>query len=146
VPAPVLRAAKEPTTVGVIHYGSTSAAMEEASVTLEAQGIHADTLRVRGFPFSDAVLDFILRQIKGKGPLARNDASQENDAFLTIMSRTFIGDRIIGGPEMADSLLVRHSRRMEQGGGRCRPQHADSRHQDDAGPQRARKGAGSIGI
>jgi len=59
VPAPILRAAKQATTVGVIHYGSTSAAMNEASALLEAQGIHADTLRVRGFPFSDAVLDFI---------------------------------------------------------------------------------------
>ena len=59
VPAPLLRAAGEATTVGVIHYGSTSAAMDEASVLLEAQGIHADTLRVRAFPFSDAVFDFI---------------------------------------------------------------------------------------
>jgi len=59
VPAPVLAAAKEPTTIGVIHYGSTSAAMNEASALLEAQGIHADCLRVRGFPFSDAVLDFV---------------------------------------------------------------------------------------
>ncbi len=59
VPAPVLVAAKEPTAIGVIHYGSTSAAMNEASTLLEAQGIHADSLRVRGFPFSDAVLDFV---------------------------------------------------------------------------------------
>jgi len=59
VPAPILRSAKQATTVGVIHYGSTSAAMHEASALLEAQGIHADTLRVRGFPFCDAVLNFI---------------------------------------------------------------------------------------
>ncbi len=59
VPAPVLVAAKQPTAIGVIHYGSTSAAMNEASTLLEAQGIHADSLRVRGFPFADAVLDFV---------------------------------------------------------------------------------------
>ena len=59
VPAPILVAAKEPTAIGVIHYGSTSAAMNEASTLLEAQGIHADSLRVRGFPFADAVLDFV---------------------------------------------------------------------------------------
>ncbi|HUY02953.1 MAG TPA: 2-oxoacid:acceptor oxidoreductase subunit alpha [Rhodocyclaceae bacterium] len=59
VPAPILVAAKEPTTIGVIHYGSTSAAMNEASTLLEAAGIHADCLRVRGFPFADAVLDFV---------------------------------------------------------------------------------------
>ena len=33
--------------------------MQEASARLDTQDIHADTLRVRGFPFSDEVLDFI---------------------------------------------------------------------------------------
>ncbi|KYC29408.1 2-ketoglutarate: NADP oxidoreductase,alpha subunit [Sterolibacterium denitrificans] len=61
VPAPILHQAKLPTTIGVIHYGSTSAAMAEASVLLEQRDIHADTLRVRAFPFSDAVVDFIER-------------------------------------------------------------------------------------
>ena len=44
---------------GVIYFGSTSAAMNESLLTLEASGRHVDALRVRGFPFSDAVLDFI---------------------------------------------------------------------------------------
>ncbi len=59
VPAPVLRPAKQPTTIGVIFYGSTSPAMAEASAQLDACGIHVDTLRIRAFPFSDAVVDFI---------------------------------------------------------------------------------------
>ena len=59
VPAPVLRAAQQATHIGVIYYGSTSPAMQEASALLDTQDIHADTLRVRGFPFSDEVLDFI---------------------------------------------------------------------------------------
>jgi 2-oxoglutarate ferredoxin oxidoreductase subunit alpha len=59
VPAPILREAAQPTRFGVIHYGSTSAAMAEASVLLEAQDLHVDTLRVRGFPFSDEVLQFV---------------------------------------------------------------------------------------
>jgi 2-oxoglutarate ferredoxin oxidoreductase subunit alpha len=59
VPAPILREAVQPTRFGVIHYGSTSAAMAEASVLLEAQDLHVDTLRVRGFPFSDEVLQFV---------------------------------------------------------------------------------------
>jgi 2-oxoglutarate ferredoxin oxidoreductase subunit alpha len=59
VPAPILREAKQATRFGVIHYGSTSAAMGEASVLLEAQDIHLNTLRVRGFPFSDEVLQFV---------------------------------------------------------------------------------------
>ncbi|HRP95625.1 MAG TPA: 2-oxoacid:acceptor oxidoreductase subunit alpha [Rhodocyclaceae bacterium] len=59
VPAPVLARAALPTRWGAIHYGSTSPAMAEAIALLRADGIHVDTLRVRGFPFSDEVLQFI---------------------------------------------------------------------------------------
>ena len=31
----------------------------EALVALEAQGLHLDTLRIRAFPFSDEVIEFI---------------------------------------------------------------------------------------
>ncbi len=59
VPQPVLRKARQKTRFGVIFYGSTSPAMSEAIVALEAQGHHVDTLRVRAFPFPDSVADFI---------------------------------------------------------------------------------------
>jgi 2-oxoglutarate ferredoxin oxidoreductase subunit alpha len=59
VPAPVVRRAKEKAKTGVIYFGSTSPAMNEAMAALEADGIHLDTMRLRAFPFSDAVLDFI---------------------------------------------------------------------------------------
>ena len=63
VPAPILRRAKEKaqerTKNGVIYFGSTSAAMDEALAALEGDGVHLDTLRLRAFPFSDAVLDFV---------------------------------------------------------------------------------------
>ena len=59
VPAPVLRPAAQPTRYGAIHYGSTGPAMAEAGALLEADGIHVDALRVRAFPFSDAVMRFI---------------------------------------------------------------------------------------
>ncbi len=59
VPAPVKRAAKERARHGVIYFGSTSAAMAEALVALEAQGLHLDTLRLRAFPFSDEVIEFV---------------------------------------------------------------------------------------
>ena len=61
VPAPVLMDAKTRTSRGVIYYGSTSAAMDEALQTLEAEGDHLDALRVRGFPFCDEVIDFARR-------------------------------------------------------------------------------------
>jgi 2-oxoglutarate ferredoxin oxidoreductase subunit alpha len=59
VPAPIKRAALQATRYGVIYFGSTSAAMIEALEGLEDRGVHLDTLRVRGFPFHDDVLDFI---------------------------------------------------------------------------------------
>ncbi len=59
VPAPVIRAAREKTRCGAIYFGSTSPAMKEALAALEADNIHLDTLRLRAFPFSDAVLNFI---------------------------------------------------------------------------------------
>jgi 2-oxoglutarate ferredoxin oxidoreductase subunit alpha len=59
VPAPVLRKSREPARLGALYFGSTSAAMSEALAALEAQGMHLDTLRIRAFPFSDEVIDFI---------------------------------------------------------------------------------------
>jgi 2-oxoglutarate ferredoxin oxidoreductase subunit alpha len=59
VPAPVRRDARRRTRSGVIYFGSTSAAMNEALALLDAQGIQLDALRLRAFPFSDEVFDFI---------------------------------------------------------------------------------------
>jgi 2-oxoglutarate ferredoxin oxidoreductase subunit alpha len=60
VPAPVVRSAGQATRFGAIYYGSTGPAMDETLATLAAQGIHVDTLRVRAFPFHDAVAEFIV--------------------------------------------------------------------------------------
>jgi 2-oxoglutarate ferredoxin oxidoreductase subunit alpha len=59
VPAPVRRDAKEKAKYGVLYYGSTSVAMDEALASLAAEGLHLDALRIRAFPFADTVLDFI---------------------------------------------------------------------------------------
>jgi len=59
VPAPVIERAAQPTNAGVIWYGSTGAPMGEALAALERQGIRLDRMRIRGFPFADAVADFI---------------------------------------------------------------------------------------
>jgi 2-oxoglutarate ferredoxin oxidoreductase subunit alpha len=59
VPAPIVQKASQPTRFGAIYYGSTSPAMAEAFALLEAQGVHVDIMRVRGFPFADEVIDFI---------------------------------------------------------------------------------------
>src|ERR1700757_4223958 len=59
VPRPVKRSAREPTRFGAIYFGSTAAAMSEALEALEDRGIHIDTMRIRGFPFHDDILDFV---------------------------------------------------------------------------------------
>ena len=61
VPGPVLRAAKQKTKYGVMYFGSTTASMHEALDGLEANGIHLDALRIRAFPFSDEVVEFVRR-------------------------------------------------------------------------------------
>ncbi|MBI5940911.1 MAG: 2-oxoacid:acceptor oxidoreductase subunit alpha [Caulobacterales bacterium] len=59
VPAPIHRKAAKQTAYGVIYYGSTSPAMDEALAGLEARGLQVDAMRVRAFPFPGEVFDFI---------------------------------------------------------------------------------------
>ena len=59
VPRPVRRNAEKPTRYGVIYFGSTSPAMDEAHEMLAASGITLDLLRVRAFPFHHDVADFV---------------------------------------------------------------------------------------
>ncbi|MCA3736387.1 MAG: 2-oxoacid:acceptor oxidoreductase subunit alpha [Phenylobacterium sp.] len=59
VPAPELRPAGAPTRDGVIYYGSTGPAMHEALGLFERQGRRLDALRIRAFPFSSEVDDFL---------------------------------------------------------------------------------------
>lgn len=61
VPPPVLRRAALQTPLGVIYFGSTSPAMQEALEVLAANGLHLDALRLRAFPFGDGVAEFIAR-------------------------------------------------------------------------------------
>ena len=59
VPQPVLRAAARPAPLGVIYFGSTSPAMQEALDVLTAAGIDLDAMRLRAFPFPASVDRFI---------------------------------------------------------------------------------------
>ena len=45
--------------IGVIHYGSTAPAMDEATQLLAREGVHVDALRIRAFPFGPEVGEFI---------------------------------------------------------------------------------------
>ena len=59
VPKPVVTRAAQPTTAGIVWFGSTGAAMAESLAELEQQDVHLDRLRIRGFPFDDAIAEFI---------------------------------------------------------------------------------------
>jgi 2-oxoglutarate/2-oxoacid ferredoxin oxidoreductase subunit alpha len=61
VPAPELREGAEPAKAGVIYFGSTAPAMDEALDAFAEQGVHLDALRLKGFPFADSVGEFIAR-------------------------------------------------------------------------------------
>jgi len=60
VPPPVTRRATQPASHGVVYFGSTAPAMDEAFERLQADGIALDALRVRAYPFPEAVREFIL--------------------------------------------------------------------------------------
>jgi len=59
VPQPVLRPAARKTRLGVIYFGSTSPAMNEALDVLLESGVHLDAMRLRAFPFPASVAQFI---------------------------------------------------------------------------------------
>jgi 2-oxoglutarate/2-oxoacid ferredoxin oxidoreductase subunit alpha len=64
VPRPIETRVESPSSarIGVLHYGSTGAAMREALAALAGEdGIHLDSMRIRAFPFHDEVLEFIAR-------------------------------------------------------------------------------------
>jgi 2-oxoglutarate/2-oxoacid ferredoxin oxidoreductase subunit alpha len=60
VPAPEIRRDPHgPSRYAAVYFGSTSPAMDEALAALAAEGVRLDALRIRAFPFSDQVIDFI---------------------------------------------------------------------------------------
>jgi 2-oxoglutarate/2-oxoacid ferredoxin oxidoreductase subunit alpha len=59
VPRPLQANAAKPTKYGVLYFGSTSPAMDEAIGMLEARGHQLDRLRVRAFPFHQSVSSFV---------------------------------------------------------------------------------------
>lgn len=59
VPSPIERPAGAPSSLGVLYFGSTAPAMDEAFEQLDAAGVPLDGLRLRAFPFADRVSQFI---------------------------------------------------------------------------------------
>ena len=59
VPQPVLHGARGETRHGVIYFGSTAPAMDEALDRLAEEGLYLNALRLRAFPFARSVAEFI---------------------------------------------------------------------------------------
>jgi 2-oxoglutarate ferredoxin oxidoreductase subunit alpha len=61
VPAPVVAQARpgERSKCGLIYFGSSAPAVREAMAAMAEDGVQLDTMRLRAFPFCDAVTDFI---------------------------------------------------------------------------------------
>jgi 2-oxoglutarate ferredoxin oxidoreductase subunit alpha len=59
VPKPVLKPSSKETDIGIIAFGSSDGAVLEALDNLAANGIHADYMRVRAFPFNGEVTEFV---------------------------------------------------------------------------------------
>ncbi len=64
LPPPVMGRTHKSAHFGVIYYGSTAPAMEEALDALEDHGAVLDLMRLRAFPFHDEVAAFIARYDK----------------------------------------------------------------------------------
>ena len=64
VPQPIVRQSQEQTRYGVIYFGSTSPAMDEAIDLLEEKGGHVNSMRLRAFPFPNSVKEFIMAHDK----------------------------------------------------------------------------------
>ncbi len=60
VPQPIRRDSEHATKYGVLYFGSTSPAMDEALDLLAERGGHVNALRLRAFPFPESVRNFIL--------------------------------------------------------------------------------------
>ncbi len=59
VPQPQVKPAAKGSRFGVLYYGSTAPAMDEALALLAADSADVDAMRIRAFPFPDSVVDFV---------------------------------------------------------------------------------------
>jgi len=59
VPDAIVSTADRPTKLGIVAYGSSDGAVIEARDRLAEKGIHADYMRIRAFPFSREVEEFL---------------------------------------------------------------------------------------
>jgi len=92
VPSAVLSRADRKTPLGIIAFGSSDGAVIEARDKLAEQGIHADYLRLRAFPFGEEVVDFLHEHETVFVVEQNRDAQMKS---LLILETNDIADRLV---------------------------------------------------
>ena len=117
------------TLLGVVYFGTTAAAMEEALETLRGEGIALDALRIRAFPFGREVFEFIARHATvfvveqnrdaQMRTLLVNEGGIDPASLVPVLhydglpiTSTFIADTIRA--RLAPDVEARRTRRMPQ--------------------------------
>ena len=59
LPQPIININSPKSKIGIINFGSTTIALNEAIDKLSSQGIGVNHLRIRAFPFSEGIRNFI---------------------------------------------------------------------------------------
>ncbi len=59
MPAPEIKQSSKRAKIGLVFFGTSSHAISEAKQQLKEHGLSVDTLRIKAFPFSESISDFI---------------------------------------------------------------------------------------
>jgi 2-oxoglutarate ferredoxin oxidoreductase subunit alpha len=59
LPQPIININSPKSKIGIINYGSTTVALNDAMAQLSSNGIGVNHLRIRSFPFAKSIKDFI---------------------------------------------------------------------------------------
>jgi len=92
VPDALLSKAEKPTKLGIVAFGSSDGAVIEARDRLAEQGIHVDYLRIRAFPFTREVVEFLRSHGTNFVVEQNRDAQMKS---LLMLEANDIADRLV---------------------------------------------------
>jgi 2-oxoglutarate ferredoxin oxidoreductase subunit alpha len=92
VPNALLSKAERPTNLGIVAFGSSDGAVTEARDRLAEQGIHMDYLRIRAFPFTREVVEFLRSHDTNFVVEQNRDAQMKS---LLMLEANHIADRLV---------------------------------------------------
>jgi 2-oxoglutarate ferredoxin oxidoreductase subunit alpha len=112
VPQPEISRSEPARPYGIIYYGTSEHPMREALDRLAEDGIHLDTMRIRAFPFSPAVFEFV-----GEHELVFIVEQNRDGQMETLLvsegqldSARLIGVRYFGGLSISADIIAREVR------------------------------------